>query len=56
MRKRYICTVCQYIYDPTPGDPNADTEAGTAFEDIPEDWVCSDSAVTKNDFVVLEET
>ena len=53
--KKYICTVCQYIYDPTVGDPDAGIEPGTAFEDIPEDWVCPDCGVTKIDFEVLEE-
>ena len=36
--KKYICTVCEYIYDPEQGDPESGIEPGTAFEDIPEDW------------------
>ena len=38
--KKYICTVCDYIYDPEMGDPDSGIEPGTAFEDIPDDWVC----------------
>ena len=38
--KKYICTVCEYIYDPEQGDPESGIEPGTAFEDIPEDWTC----------------
>lgn len=38
--KKYICTVCQWVYDPEVGDPESGIEPGTAFEDIPEDWVC----------------
>lgn len=38
--KKYICVVCEYIYDPELGDPESGIEPGTAFEDIPEDWVC----------------
>lgn len=34
--KKYICTVCDYIYDPEMGDPDSGIEPGTAFEDIPE--------------------
>mgnify|MGYP000550275019 CR=1 FL=1 len=34
--KKYICTVCEYIYDPEQGDPESGIEPGTAFEDIPE--------------------
>ena len=56
MSKKYICTVCEYIYDPTLGDPDSGIEPGTAFEDIPEDWVCPDCGVSKSDFEVFEET
>ena len=38
--KKYICTVCEYIYDPAQGDPESGIEPGTAFEDIPDDWTC----------------
>ncbi len=38
---KYICDVCGYIYDPAVGDPDGGIEPGTAFEDIPEDWVCT---------------
>ncbi len=38
--KKYVCTVCGYIYDPEIGDPDSDIAAGTAFEDLPDDWVC----------------
>ena len=38
--KKFICTVCQWVYDPEVGDPESGIEPGTAFEDIPEDWVC----------------
>jgi len=31
--KKYICTVCEYIYDPEQGDPESGIEPGTAFED-----------------------
>lgn len=38
--KKYVCAVCGYIYNPAEGDPDNGVDAGTAFEDIPEDWVC----------------
>ena len=37
---KYICTVCEYIYDPESGDPENGIDPGTAFEDLPDDWVC----------------
>ena len=27
--KKYICTVCEYIYDPAQGDPESGIEPGT---------------------------
>lgn len=36
----YVCTVCGYIYDPEQGDSDNGVKPGTAFEDVPEDWVC----------------
>ncbi len=38
--KSYVCDLCGYVYDPSVGDPDNGVEAGTAFEDLPEDWVC----------------
>jgi rubredoxin len=38
--KKYTCTVCGYIYDPAAGDPDNGVAAGTAFEAIPDSWVC----------------
>ena len=32
--KKYICTVCQWVYDPEVGDPESGIEPGTAFEDM----------------------
>ena len=40
--KKYVCTVCGYVYDPAEGDPDSGIAPGTAFEDIPDDWVCPD--------------
>jgi len=53
--KKYECTVCGYIYDPKIGDPDGDIAPGTKFEDIPDDWVCPECGVGKEDFEVLEE-
>ncbi len=33
--KKYVCTVCGYVYDPAVGDPDSGIAPGTAFEDIP---------------------
>ena len=38
--ERWICTICQYVYDPATGDPNNGIPAGTSFESLPDNWVC----------------
>jgi rubredoxin len=38
--QKYVCEICGYIYDPVKGDPDGDIPKGTAFEDLPEDWLC----------------
>ena len=40
--KKYTCTICNYIYDPELGDPDNGVAPGTAFEDLPDDWICPD--------------
>jgi len=52
--KKYRCTVCGYIYDPEEGDVDNGIEAGTAFEDLPGDWVCPLCGVDKSQFEELE--
>lgn len=47
---KYVCDVCGYIYDPAVGDPDNGIEPGTAFEDLPEDWVCPLCGVGKDEF------
>jgi len=57
MRKmeKYRCTVCGYIYDPEKGDPDSGIEPGTAFEDIPDDWVCPICGAAKADFELVKD-
>lgn len=47
---KYVCAVCGYIYDPAVGDPDNGIEPGTAFEDLPEDWLCPLCGVGKDEF------
>lgn len=48
--KKYVCNVCGYEYDPAAGDPENGIAPGTAFEDLPENWVCPLCGVGKEDF------
>jgi rubredoxin len=50
LMKKYVCTVCGYVYDPEKGDPESGVEPGTAFEDLPEDWTCPVCGAEISDF------
>ena len=52
--KKYICDVCNYVYDPEVGDPENGIKPGTPFEKLPEDWVCPICGVGKEDFSLRE--
>jgi flavin reductase (DIM6/NTAB) family NADH-FMN oxidoreductase RutF/rubredoxin len=47
---KYVCSVCGYVYDPEKGDPDSNIEPGTAFEDLPADWVCPVCGAPKDAF------
>ena len=53
--KKYECEPCGYIYDPAVGDPDGGIAPGTAFEDIPDDWVCPICGLGKDVFVPVED-
>lgn len=38
--KKYVCTLCGYIYDEEAGEPDEGVEAGTTWDEVPEDFVC----------------
>jgi rubredoxin len=51
---RYKCTICGHIYDPAEGDPDSGILPGTAFEDIPDDWVCPICGAGKEDYIKMK--
>ena len=53
--KKYRCTVCDWVYDHELGDPDAGIAPGTAFEDLPDDFVCPLCGVGKEDFEPIED-
>lgn len=42
---RYLCSLCNYIYDEKRGEPHRGIRPGTKFEDLPEDYVCPVCAI-----------
>jgi rubredoxin len=51
--KKYVCKVCGYVYDPEKGDPESNVPAGTAFETLPDSWVCPMCGAAKDQFEAL---
>ncbi|MDR1482667.1 MAG: rubredoxin [Synergistaceae bacterium] len=48
--KKQVCSVCGYSYNPAEGDPDSGVAPGTAFEAVPDDWVCPTCGVGKDMF------
>lgn len=48
--EKWRCKVCDWIYDPATGDPDNGVAVGTAWEAIPEDWVCPICGAGKDEF------
>ncbi|WP_068713081.1 anaerobic nitric oxide reductase flavorubredoxin [Vibrio tritonius] len=46
-----ICTVCNWVYDPAIGEPNQDVMPGTAWDDVPDDFLCPDCNLGKDVFI-----
>ena len=47
--KKYVCP-CGYVYDPAIGDLDNGIAPGTAWENVPEDWVCPVCSLGKEVF------
>lgn len=52
---KWECIVCGWIYDEAKGDPENGVPAGTPWAEVPEDWLCPDCGVGKEDFSLLAE-
>ena len=46
----YQCGICGYLYEPANGDPEGDIPSNTAFENLPDDWVCPICGAGKDQF------
>ena len=53
--KKHVCDACGYVYDPTIGDPDNNVAPGTAFEKLPENWVCPLCGVSKDQFYSVDD-
>lgn len=54
--RKWLCIICGLIYDEAQGWPSDGIAPGTAWEDVPDEWLCPDCLVGKADFEMIEIT
>ena len=47
---KYVCDLCGWEYDPEAGYPDGGIAPGTAWEDVPADFVCPLCGASKEEF------
>ena len=52
--RKWQCIVCGWIYDEAEGCEEENVAPGTRWEDVPEDFVCPECGVSKEDFEMIE--
>ena len=50
--KTWMCIVCGLIYEEEKGWPEDGIPAGTAWEDVPADWLCPECGASKAEFEI----
>ena len=53
--RNWECIVCGWTYDEAKGLPEEGIPPGTPWEEVPQDFLCPDCGVGKEDFDLLEE-
>ena len=52
--QKYVCSICNFIYDEKVGHPEGGIAPGTLWSAIPDDWVCPICGATKSEFRIVE--
>ena len=52
--QKWQCLVCSFIYDEELGLPEEGIAPGTRWDELPDDWICPDCGVGKEDFGMIE--
>jgi rubredoxin len=52
--RKWQCFYCGFVYDQALGLPEEGIAPGTAWEDIPDGWVCPQCGTGKSEFLMLE--
>ncbi|MEN9587072.1 MAG: hypothetical protein RIT15_647 [Pseudomonadota bacterium] len=51
--KTWMCLICGWMYDESQGVPEDGIAAGTAWADVPMNWVCPECGARKEDFEMV---
>lgn len=52
--KTWMCVNCGFVYDEAIGHPESGIAPGTAWADVPADWLCPDCGTSKDSFEMVE--
>lgn len=52
--RKWQCLICSFIYEEELGLPGDGIAPGTSWDEIPDDWICPDCGVGKEDFEMVE--
>ena len=52
--KKWQCMLCGFVYDEAEGWPEDNIAPGTAWEDVPDSWLCPDCGASKDEFEMVE--
>ncbi|RGZ01789.1 rubredoxin [Clostridium sp. AM58-1XD] len=53
--KKFVCTICGYVYDEAAGIPDRGIKPGTTWENLPQDWSCPLCGAPKSAFREAEQ-
>jgi len=53
--RKYVCRLCNYIYNEASGDKKGGISPGTKFEDLPSGWKCPVCSAEKDNFYLKYE-
>jgi rubredoxin len=48
--KKFFCTLCEYVFDPSEGDPVNGIPPHTSFADLLDTWICPNCFAGKSQF------
>ena len=52
--RRYRCQYCSHVFDEAEGDPESGLAPGTRWEDVPDDWICTECGSEKRDYTLID--